>query len=255
MNSLPAYVINLDCAPERWTHIEKAFATTTMQLHRVSAVDGNDIALPSPHFDAVRFRLFHGRLINIYEVACYLSHLKALQAFLETKEKYALICEDDIFLKPELEDVLHKALQFSSSWNILRLTGLSSNAGLFLQKLTPSYSLSLQLGRLKGAGAYVVDRKAASSFLKGLLPIWLPWDHAFDREWVFGLKALSVTPFLISQTDEKFESAIQKNSQPKLSSLQRYLTTYPYQCFNEISRCFFRSVAWIQFKTRKKEVS
>ena len=245
MNSLHAYVINLDRAPERWVHMEKSFAKTKIALHRVPAIDGKNLSLPSEDFDARRFRLFHGRVINIYELACYLSHLKALEAFLASGEEHALICEDDIFLKEELDAVVVAALRDSSSWNILRLTGLSKGKALSLKKLTPDYSLCLQLGRLKGAGAYLVDRKAAALFVQKLLPMWLPWDHAMDREWVFGLKALSVAPFPISQTDEKFQSAIQENSQPRLSKLQRWLTTYPYQGFNELSRWLFRLSAFI----------
>ena len=248
MKSLSAYIINLDRAPERWVSMTQQFAATTITPCRVSAIDGKRLVLPSPDFDARRFRLFHGRVLNIFELACYLSHLKALQAFLESDAEHALICEDDLFLQPALEDVLTAAFEDASSWNILRLTGLGSGVAIPVRKLTDHYSLCLQLGRLKGAGAYLVDRKAAALFVRKLLPMWLPWDHAFDREWVLGLKALSVSPFPISQTEEKFPSTIQKNSQPKLPSWQRGLTTYPYQAFNEVSRWLFRSVALLCWK-------
>jgi len=240
MNSLHAYVINLDRAPERWNHIEQSFTKTKIVLHRVPAIDGKNLSLPSEVFDATRFRLFHGRILNIYELACYLSHIKALEAFLDSGKEHALICEDDIFLQEGLDMVISRALQYSSSWNILRLTGLRAGKALSLKKLTADYSLCLQFGRLKGAGGYLIDRKAAALFVQKLLPMWLPWDHAMDREWFFGLRALSVAPFPISQTDEKFQSAIQENSQPRLSKLRRWLTTYPYQVFNELLRWLFR---------------
>ena len=251
MNALRAYVINLDRAPERWAHIERSFAKTAIGLSRVSAVDGKNLSLPSVAFDATRFRLFHGRILNIYELACYLSHLKAMEAFLESDAEHALICEDDIFLSDDLEEVITAALQHTSLWNILRLTGLRAGRAVPVKKLSGHYSLCLQLGRLKGAGAYLIDRKAAVIFVQKLLPMWLPWDHAMDREWVFGLRALSVAPFPISQTDEKFQSAIQENSQPRLSKLQRWLTTYPYQIFNEISRWLFRFSALVGLKVRR----
>ena len=248
MPPLHAYVINLDRDSNRWKHIQESFHGTSFLLSRVSAIDGNTLALPSPYFDATRFRLFHGRLVNIYEIACYISHIKAIQSFLQSNEEHALICEDDIVVHPELETIITAALKEKDSWNILRLSGLSPGNPIFLKQLTHNYSLSLELCRLKGAGAYILDRKAAASYVKHLLPMWLPWDHAFDREWFLGLRALVVMPFPINQTREEFPSNIQKNSQPKCSTLQRWYTTYPYQIFNELTRYLFRLsslVAWM----------
>ena len=240
MPPLHAYVINLDRDSSRWKHMQESFQGTSFELSRVSAIDGNALALPSPYFDSTRFRLLHGRLVNIYEIACYRSHIKAIQAFLQSNEEYALFCEDDIVVHPKLESVIAAALLEKDSWNILRLSGLSVGHPIFLKKLTENYSLSLELGRLKGAGAYILDRKAAESYVKHLVPMWLPWDHAFDREWFLGLKALVITPFPTNQTEEKFPSNIQKNSQPKCSTLQRWCTTYPYQILNECMRYLFR---------------
>jgi glycosyl transferase family 25 len=96
------------------------------------------------------------------------------------------------------------------------------------------------VGRIKGTGAYVVSRTAAKQFVDHLLPIKLPYDHALDREWFWGLNAVCALPFPISQTDRLFRSSIQKHSQPKLSRARRFATTYPYQAFNEVSRYIFR---------------
>jgi glycosyl transferase family 25 len=243
-----SYIINLDRAPERWEHMAKTFAEIGISIVRVPAIDGNQLTFPCSDFDEKNFRRFHGRDINIYEVACYFSHLKALQLFLESGDEVAMICEDDLFLKPESKEVLEAALGSSSLWNILRLTGLREGKACQIQQLTPHYSLTLHLSRLKGAGAYLIDRKAASVLARELLPMWLPWDHAIDREWNFSLKALAIAPFPISQTDEKFESAIQKSSQSKLSALQRCFTTYPYQVLNECSRWIARGSYFLKLK-------
>ncbi|MBM3857036.1 MAG: glycosyltransferase family 25 protein [Verrucomicrobia bacterium] len=248
MKSWRAYIINLDRAAERWEHMSKTFMEAGISNVRVSAVDGNELILPHPDFHEKKFRRFHGRKVNIFEVACYLSHLKAMKAFLESNDDFGMICEDDLFLKAECKEVVEAALANSSCWNILRLTGLSEGQPLQVKQLFQGYSLTLHIGRLKGAGAYLIDRKAASILVRELLPLWLPWDHAIDREWNFGLKALAVAPFPISQADEKFESAIQKNSQPKLSTLQRYLTTYPYQAVNEIARWIARGFYFLKLK-------
>ena len=235
-----AYIINLDRAPERWAHIQEIFSNTNVIPCRVAAVDGNAMTLPHPDFNKKRFYLFHGRNINIYEVACYFSHLKAIAAFLATDETHAMICEDDIFLQPSLNDLLGELMNLTSSWDIIRLTGLNRGKTLNAKQLGHNYDLVIHLGRLKGAGAYLINRKAAQAFMERLLPMWLPWDHAMDREWFFGLRAFAVAPFPISQTEGKFRSAIQENSQSKLPTRKRLLTTYPYQAGNELCRWLFR---------------
>lgn len=245
-----AYVINLESAPERWVHMQAVFEGSPFRLERVEAISGASLQLPIPEFDEQRFRELHGRGINVFEVACYLSHLKALRTFLASSETHAMICEDDLYPKPGSASLLAKLRKTSSAWNIARLTGLSPGTPFKVASLGNGYSLNVQLGRLKGCGAYIVDRKAAAAMVKGLLPMWLPWDHAADREWPLGLKAVSVSPFPISQTEEAFSSAIQGNSQPRLSSKERWRTTYPYQIRNEFSRWLHRGIFALGLKLR-----
>ena len=46
---------------------------------------------------------------NPRELACYLSHLKAIETFLGTEERHAVIAEDDIVLRPDFDKVLAAA--------------------------------------------------------------------------------------------------------------------------------------------------
>ncbi|MEI6323500.1 MAG: glycosyltransferase family 25 protein [bacterium] len=247
---MKAFVINLESAPERWVHMQQAFLGSPFQMERVAAISGKSLKLPIPEFDQERFRRSHGRGVNIYEVACYLSHIKAIRAFLKTSESHAMICEDDLHPKSDTGTLLTALMKTSFAWNIVRLTGLSGGTPWKVVSLNREYSLNVQMGRLKGCGAYILDRKAAEAFVTGLVPMWLPWDHAADREWPFGLKAVSVSPFPISQTEEKFTSDIQGNSQPRLSSVERWRTTYPYQIGNEFSRWIHRGGYALGLKLR-----
>jgi glycosyl transferase family 25 len=115
------------------------------------------------------------------------------------------------------------------------------------------YAICVNFGRLKGAGAYVVDRKAAEAFVARLLPMWLPWDHACDREWFQGLRAASVLPFPISQTDSGFKSSIQGSSRKPLPSWRRWYSAYPYQAVNEVSRWAVRCVSFLRWKLARGE--
>ena len=245
-----AHVINLDSATTRWRHMIAAFQATEMRLVRVDAVDGNSMELSRDQLDCAGYRRRHGREINIFEVACYLSHLKALAAFLnDTRDEHTLILEDDVAPASDLDLVVREALKFSDRWSVLRLSGLSRGRPLEVKRLSVERSLHVNMARVKGAGAYIINRTAARCFVDRLLPMTVPYDHAMDREWFWGLKAACVLPFPISQTDRRFRSSIQHNSQPKLGEARRLRTTYPYQAFNEMSRYIFRLCSFAAWKT------
>ncbi len=243
-----AFIINLDSATDRWAFIEAAFAGSRLILCRVPAVDGKAFKLPHPQYSEKLYRWFHGRTPNVRELACYLSHLKAMEAFLATDEKHALIGEDDLVLRPDFDAAIVAAMRFARFWNILRVSGLSPGHPARLVRLIGQYSLAVSFGRLKGSGAYVIDRAAAEVLCAGLLPMRLPYDHALDREWFLGLRAAYITPFPASQSESDFLSSVQPGIYPKLSRTRRSLTTYPYQACNEITRWLFRTASYLRFK-------
>ncbi len=243
-----AYILNLDTAKDRWAALSGVFEGSGLSVVRVPAVAGAALSLPIPEYAEGRYLWFHGRPTNVREVGCYLSHVAACRAFLETDETHGLICEDDLVPGPDCPTVLEAALRYRDSWNILRLTGLSAGHAVAVKALDGGYSLGVNFGRLKGAGAYVVDQAAARALVARLMPMWLPYDHAFDREWWFGLRAACVQPFPISQTDSGFRSSIQGHSGPPLPAWRRWFTTLPYQAFNEVTRWLFRGASFLAWQ-------
>jgi glycosyl transferase, family 25 len=247
-----AFIINLDSATDRWAFIQASFAESQLVLCRVPAVDWKTLTLSDAQYSEKLYRWFHGRTPNVRELACYLSHLKAMNTFLATDEDHALIGEDDLVLRADFDIAIKAAMRYARSWNILRVTGLSRGHPMKLARLSDNYFLCLNLGRLKGAGAYVVDRVAATALLNRLLPMRLPYDHAFDREWFFGLRAAYISPFPASQIESPFLSSVQPGIYLRLSRVRRALATYPYQACNEIMRWLFRSAAYLRFKLRRQ---
>ncbi|MGI8955828.1 MAG: glycosyltransferase family 25 protein [Chthoniobacterales bacterium] len=243
-----AFVINLDSATDRWAFIQNSFAGSALTLERVPAVGATGLRFPDIRFANIQYEKFHGRTPNLRELACYLSHLKAIDAFLATGEEHALIGEDDLVLRPDFDAALGAARHQARHWNILRLTGLSRGRPAPLVRLCGDYFLCVCLSRLKGAGAYVVDRRAATAFRAKLLPMRLPFDHAFDREWTLRLRAAYIFPFPASQTESPFLSSVQPGTYPKLSVTRRAFSTYPYQAWNESTRYFVRGSAYLRFK-------
>jgi glycosyl transferase family 25 len=243
-----AYLINLDAATDRRAFMEKALAATRFTVTRIPAVDGRTLSEPIPDYDEAKYHRRHGRTTKPGEIGCYLSHVEAWRTFLATGDAHGLICEDDLVLGPDLERVVGLALSHASCWNLLRLSALGEGHPAPVLRLDDQYSLAVNLGRLKGTGAYLIDRRGAAALVAGMLPMWLPFDHALDREWAFGLSALRVFPWPCSQTDKLFRSTIQGQKARKLSTLRRCATTYPYQVVNELSRWFVRGGRWLRLK-------
>jgi glycosyl transferase family 25 len=247
-----AYIINLDRAKDRWSFVEQAFAHTQFELCRISAVDGKALPQPHPDYPEELYHRFHGRPTSPGATGCYLSHLKALEAFLATSDEHALVAEDDVLLGPDFESALGEAMRHAKHWDILRLTGLSNAQPAKVADLSKGYTLNVSFGRLKGTGAYVVNRKAARRWLDTLLPMRVPVDHAMDREWFQGLRAIYMQPFPASQTDHDFKSSIQMGKSLKLPKWKRWIYTYPYQAFNEITRWIFRALSYLRLKATMK---
>lgn len=226
----------------------KSFEPLGIPMVRIPAVNGYQLKLPHPDYNEGLFHRIHGRTTNPGEIGCYLSHIEAFKVFLATSDTHALICEDDIVLKPDLQTVLKEVMAYSSRWNVVRLSGLSDGNPLKVAPLSGGYNLCLCLGRLKGTGAYLIDRAAAKAFVTGLVPMRLPYDHAVDREWFYGMKAAYVQPFPLLQDERIFKSTIQKTSGKRLPKWRRMLTVYPYQIYNETCRIISRGLSWMGWK-------
>jgi glycosyl transferase family 25 len=248
--AIPTYVINLEGAAKRWKHVQKIFAEAGITFSRVPAIEGNTLRLEPSIYSEGWYRSLHGRETNPREVGCYLSHLKAWQSFLGTGSEHGLICEDDISFSPDFVTVITNVLTLPRFWNLLRLSGLSQGSPLKVRQLSAQQWLCINLGRIKGSGAYLIDRKAAQVLTGRLLPMKLPFDHALDREWCHHLIAASVIPYPINQIQKRFGSSIQTYAEPKLPSYRRWLTTYPYQACNEMMRWVFRAALFLALKLR-----
>jgi glycosyl transferase family 25 len=189
---------------------------------------------------------------NFAEVGCYLSHLKALQTFLDSREDYAVICEDDIRCSNNLSSLVAECYgEYGSDWDILRLCGLHRGTPLNVHRLSGGSYLSVNLTRQTGAGAYVVNPKAATVLLKCLRPMYLPFDHAFDREWFFGLRALFVHPFPVGQQDGHFTSQINLPEKREFSPWIRYWTVFPFRTYTELSRVTLRATQYLRLSLSK----
>lgn len=246
---MKAYIINMPEATGRRLHMESLFEDLTIFPIFIEAVVGKDLVLPQQDFNEKRYRMAHGKRPNLSELGCYFSHLKAIEQFLEDGDDYGLILEDDLTFDASIEFLIQESLKHKDRFDLLRLSGLHNGHPVKIVSLDDKHSLVCNLTRQTGAEAYLLNRHAAKQFLRRLKPMWLPYDHAFDREWALGVKTMAINPMPILQNITP-ESQINATSNYKLPHIKR-INVFFFRLCNEVSRIIFRSLQILKLKVSK----
>lgn len=250
-NSFKIYLINLDRAVQRFQFMDAQFQQLGLAYERMSAVDRLNLDPSISEYDAKGYRLLHGRKFHDGEIACYLSHVACLREFLKSSNEYALILEDDCRLPNDLYAIIQTAISNGGEWDILRLSTVNSGWRIPYRKFDQNRYFAIALTREKGAGGYMVNRRCAEIFLKELLPIQVPWDIAFDIEYLMGLRSVFVEPPPIDQ-NSGMETQIQHDATRYKLPLRRYATVFPYRAYLETNRFFRRGVKLIRALLKRR---
>ena len=240
---LDCYIINLDRSKDRWDANSERFRSLGFNVIRVPAIEGKDLTFPHPDFAAWRYFFWYGRPMVPNAVACTFSHLKSLRTFLATDKEHAMVCEDDVFPPPEFTGVLKEAMQYSGSWDFLRLNGRKPTKGFDFATLSHGFHLRCDLKTAAGTGAYIVNRYAAETILKKCLPLRLPTDVMLFRDWSIGIREVTIHPFpiKINEVNSK-NSVIGKEPRYPLfhpASL-RHMISLPYRICSRTARMISR---------------
>jgi glycosyl transferase, family 25 len=188
------YVINLDRDAERLASVRGNLVALGLSFERIPAVIGKELPDWRSHVDmgtyAWRNRQDEPRP---GEVGCYLSHLKAMETFLRTDAPWCVILEDDVEVLPACAEVL-RALAEKEDWDLVKLFNFHSGLPVKKRALGAGHHLVAHLTRTTSSAAYVVNRRAAETLLKSMLPISEQVDHALDRPWETGLRIRGIRP-------------------------------------------------------------
>lgn len=233
--NLQCYVINLDRSPERLRNMEVRLANMPFRWQRISAVDGALLhELLINEVDELKYEQCHGKPIARAEIGCYLSHIRALQIFLQSSNEYALVLEDDAFPDDDFSHVLYQLLLINHQWDVVKLSGFHRAYPIKCIKLDEKYQLGVPLARHCNTAALLYNRVAAKAIVDRLLPMSLPFDHALEQPWLYGAKLRVVTPSPVAAGDGT-ESTITKTSTRPFVWYKR-LSTYIFRIHNELRR-------------------
>lgn len=244
-------LINLDRSPDRLATMSERLDRLGLNWQRVVAVEGSKIELDkSPDVSRSQYEKLHGKRLNPSEVGCYMSHVKAIQAFLDQPQaQYALILEDDVAFESDFNAVIEDLVKLRGRWDMVKLSGFHSGTPVGgISICQGNRRLAVMLSRHTGSACYMINRDAAQKYLDFLLPMYLPYDHMFDKGWETGFKVRLVTP-QPTRLDWERPSTIGAvgavgSLRMKLPWYQR-LHTYSYRLKTELRRFGHGLVQWL----------
>lgn len=100
------YVINLDRDVDRWNSVLNESSHGFLETHRVKAIDAHDLS--SPDFVALGVH------------AAWLSHMKAMNTFLESDSDFAIIAEDDFHIKRPSDLLSYIKVLSNLDWDMVQ---------------------------------------------------------------------------------------------------------------------------------------
>jgi len=212
------YLINLDRATDRLAWMQKNFEAEQISFERVDAVDGRVLDPNSYHIDN-KF----SRELLLPEVGCHLSHVKALQTFLQSDYQFALVIEDDAVLLPGFKLAIEnsigqrKSLPNEHQWDVLKLYNGRHHhikiADVDDKHFLAACGLSIPITTI----AAIWTRAAAEKFLAKVVldkPIVKrPIDCELQHPWEYDLRIYNLLPSLC-HGDPKWGSSV-RASRPK----------------------------------------
>ena len=237
-------VINLDRAPQRLAAMQSQCETLGIGLTRVIAMDGRDLAAEAlnsmPDVDTVAFKRNTARTVRGGDIGCYMSHLRATRQFLQSNAEFAVVMEDDAIINADTV-ALVTALTAPGAprdWDMVKLAAEHRLNAFNLRPVLRRYWLAVNYTRQTSAVIYVVNRRAAETFSRKLLPMAVPYDFAFDRGWALGLRTRVISPLVAGYGLQP--SQIETAATPKVKSrgLHR-VTRVMWEVRNDWARVFY----------------
>ncbi len=221
MPDIRTYVINLDRAPDRLATMDIQLQALRLPYERIAAVDAANVteamatSVTAPRLGALfkgmpgyrqnaksgpaMYWPEVGRYFVAGEIACYLSHGRALQAFVDSGADAALIFEDDAEIDEDIADVIDVIHRLPRA-RIVKLEGIQASYETnYPVARIGERNVMMMLKPSTGAAGYYINRAGAEQILPRLFPIREPFDAFLRQYWSHGVEVLETRPFPVRQ--------------------------------------------------------
>lgn len=191
------YCINLPAARERRETVAAQAAAHRLDLRFVEAVPGTEIPADcAKRYDAeTRARRWRGPLIP-NEIACVLSHRKALEIALASNKPMSVIFEDDVILNGDFAQKLQHLLQAADAFEIIRLETrlMPSRRDLTVVGAPEIGQIVLARKWTLGAAAILYSRSGVEKAFRATERFSEAYDNIISRPWALGARVYEIRP-------------------------------------------------------------
>lgn len=204
MPKLPIFLINLKGSDARLYASRTQIHDAGFTFERIEAVDGRGQKTHSfAQYDDLAARMFFGRSMTSGEVGCYLSHVAAARAVVESGADYGLVLEDDFKAQPGAWVVLEQTIERlkrgqTDDWDMVNLARSPRSPRAHLSSFCEDSVNATQLLRAYYfpviATAILWSRLGAQRFIaQDAQPIG-PVDHIYRHRMSESGRGLALSP-------------------------------------------------------------
>lgn len=198
MQKFQLLCVNLERSADRRAAIRAQADALGLAVEFVPAVDGRAMAPDDPElrrYDAARRRWTWRSDLTGAEVACVLSHRRALERFLNSDAEFSVVLEDDALLSDSFAARVEAVLAARAQWSIVRLeTRLNEQESPVIADLGAAGALVLRRKWTLGAAAVLYSRAGAKAVLRGTETFYEAFDNVIGRPFAVGDVILELEP-------------------------------------------------------------
>jgi glycosyl transferase, family 25 len=196
---MDAYVANLDRYSERRRWMEKTLGEAGIAFRRVRSIDGNRFS-DRTVADLTATSVYKN---SRFEIANIMTNRKIWRIFLRSPAEHCVIFEDDIHVGRDLKLLLDELDTGRIPFDVIKLETFAETTMLDRSSVhCGGRALHPLLGDHRGAGGYVINRRAARALLEVTRSLELPLDMFLFEKSHFrsnGLVVLQTVPAAVIQ--------------------------------------------------------
>lgn len=192
---IQTYIINLEKSVLRREYMDNLLSIYSfLDIHYVKGVEGKKLSESeiSERFDKDRCLKRYGRVLNLGEIGCTLSHRECYEKLLSTSSGYALILEDDIHPMRDLSEL--QSLSFDNILDNSKPTILFLSGDYWYLNHERQQSV-VSVFSAVGSYAYFINRAAAKCILSIKRPYYTADDWMVYK--TLGVRLKAVRPYFI----------------------------------------------------------
>lgn len=198
------FLISLQSDDVRRERFHKNMSSIGLNYQLIDAVDARqwsqeecDRHLSKP---AIAFNMAHYPIAG--SIGCYLSHLKAFEALIDSGAESAVIFEDDIIVSPDFATHMDCLEQAARAFDIIWLCDRRPNRPAPLVG-TSKTGLEFRFKRFANIGTtgYVINRRAAKHMLDHHRLFGVEIDLLLNKWWDTGFLTATTYPDLLHDTE------------------------------------------------------